>query len=77
MDNYNRASAYNQASATLSHSVQRLLSDQVFRLLVNQVMDYAIFMLTPTGEVATWNAGAQRIKGYPPDEIIGNHFRVF
>ena len=39
--------------------------------------DYAIFMLTPTGEVATWNPGAQRINGYAPDEIIGQHFRTF
>ena len=51
--------------------------DTIFRLLVDQVTDYAIFLLTPTGEVATWNPGAQRIKGYRPEEIIGRHFRNF
>lgn len=52
-------------------------SDIAFRLLVDQITDYAIFLLTPTGEVATWNPGAQRIKGYKPHEIIGKHFRTF
>ena len=41
------------------------------------VTDYAIYMLDPTGHVATWNAGAERIKGYAPNEIIGLHFSVF
>ena len=48
-----------------------------FRLLVEAVKDYAIFMLDPTGRVATWNAGAERIKGYSADEIIGQHFSRF
>lgn len=48
-----------------------------FRLLVQGVTDYAIFMLDPDGRVASWNAGAQRIKGYSPDEIIGAHFSTF
>ena len=52
-------------------------SEQRFRLLVDTVEDYAIFMLDPTGHVTTWNAGAQRSKGYTADEIIGQHFRVF
>ncbi|HEY5419353.1 MAG TPA: PAS domain S-box protein [Marmoricola sp.] len=52
-------------------------SEQRFRLLVDAVEDYAIFMLDPTGHVTTWNAGAQRVKGYTADEIIGEHFRVF
>ena len=52
-------------------------SEQRFRLLVDAVEDYAIFMLDPTGHVTTWNAGAQRSKGYTADEIIGQHFRVF
>jgi PAS domain S-box-containing protein len=52
-------------------------SEERFRLLVEAVQDYAIFMLDPTGRVASWNAGAQRIKGYRSDEIIGQHFRVF
>ncbi len=48
-----------------------------FRLLVEAVEDYAIFMLDPTGHIASWNAGAQRSKGYAAEEIIGRHFRVF
>ena len=48
-----------------------------FRLLVESVKDYAIFMLDPLGRVASWNAGAQRIKGYAPEEILGRHFSVF
>jgi PAS domain S-box-containing protein len=53
------------------------LSDAMFRLLVDSVKDYAIFILDPTGRVATWNPGAQRIKGYSASEIIGRHFSVF
>jgi PAS domain S-box-containing protein len=48
-----------------------------FRLLVQGVTDYAIFMLSPDGYVSSWNSGAQRIKGYMPDEIIGQHFSRF
>src|ERR1700753_1052722 len=49
-------------------------SEEQFRLLVQSVTDYAIFMLDVTGHVASWNAGAQRIKGYAREEIIGRHF---
>ncbi|MDA9519773.1 histidine kinase [Bradyrhizobium sp. CCBAU 11434] len=52
-------------------------SQEQFRLLVQGVTDYAIFMLDPEGYVASWNAGAQRIKGYAPNEIIGSHFSRF
>jgi PAS domain S-box-containing protein len=52
-------------------------SEQQFRLLVHGVTDYAIFMLDRTGRVTNWNAGAQRIKGYLPSEIIGEHFSRF
>ena len=48
-----------------------------FRLLVESVMDYAIFLLDPNGIVMSWNAGAQRIKGYTADDIIGRHFSTF
>jgi PAS domain S-box-containing protein len=51
--------------------------EERFRLLVEGVKDYAIFMLDPFGNVASWNAGAQRIKGYTADEIIGRHFSTF
>jgi PAS domain S-box-containing protein len=52
-------------------------SEERFRLLVEGVKDYAIFMLDPDGRVASWNAGAERIKGYRADEIIGQHFSRF
>jgi PAS domain S-box-containing protein len=52
-------------------------SEDRFRLLVASVRDYAIFMLDPTGRVSTWNTGAERIKGYKADEIIGKHFSTF
>ena len=52
-------------------------SEERFRLLVEGVADYAIFMLDVNGHVATWNVGAQRIKGYSADEIIGQHFSIF
>ncbi|KRB49275.1 histidine kinase [Rhizobium sp. Root708] len=52
-------------------------SEEQLRLLVQGVTDYAIFMLDPKGHVTTWNAGARRIKGYEPDEIIGRHFSEF
>ena len=56
-------------------SLQR--SEEQFRLLVQSVTDYAIFMLDVEGHVSSWNAGAERIKGYLPDEIIGEHFSRF
>jgi len=52
-------------------------SEERFRLLVEGVDEYAIFMLDVNGKVATWNVGAQRIKGYTADEIVGRHFSVF
>jgi len=51
--------------------------DERHRLLVESIGDYAIFMLDTTGHVLTWNAGAQSIKGYTAEQIIGKHFSVF
>ena len=51
--------------------------EDLFRLLVDSVQDYAIFMLDPHGRVTTWNAGAQKIKGYTKNEILGRNFSVF
>ncbi|GEO04984.1 hypothetical protein AAE02nite_26480 [Adhaeribacter aerolatus] len=48
-----------------------------YRLLIENITDYAIFLLDPTGKVATWNAGAKRIKQYTAEEIIGHHFSTF
>jgi len=52
-------------------------SERRFRLMVESVVDYAIFMLDPGGHVASWNPGAERIKGYSPAEIVGEHFSRF
>lgn len=58
--------------------LQRLLeSEERFRLLVEQVKDYAIFILDVKGNVSSWNQGARRLKGYSSDEIIGKHFSTF
>ena len=53
------------------------VAEQRFQLLVNAVTDYAIYMLEPTGHIATWNPGARRFKGYEAREIIGRHFSAF
>jgi PAS domain S-box-containing protein len=52
-------------------------SEESFRLLVEGVKEYAIFMLDPQGYISSWNAGAQRINGYSSEEIIGRHFSIF
>jgi PAS domain S-box-containing protein len=52
-------------------------SEERFRLLVEGVKDYAIFMLDPTGHIVSWNQGAERIKGYAAPEILGRHFAIF
>jgi PAS domain S-box-containing protein len=54
-----------------------LESERRFRLLVQGVTDYAIFMLNPEGQVTNWNTGAERIKGYTAAEIVGQHFSRF
>ncbi|HEX4420054.1 MAG TPA: PAS domain S-box protein [Kofleriaceae bacterium] len=56
---------------------QRRNDNERFRLLVESVQDYAIFILDPEGNVATWNSGAERFKGYRAAEIIGKHFSTF
>jgi PAS domain S-box-containing protein len=64
---------------TERHAAQESLlqSERRYRQLIEAVVDYAIFQLDPSGHVATWNPGAQHIKGYGPDEIIGKHFSAF
>jgi PAS domain S-box-containing protein len=52
-------------------------SDRLYRLLVDSVRDYAIFALDPEGYILTWNAGAEQLKGYSSNEIIGRHFSIF
>jgi PAS domain S-box-containing protein len=60
-----------------SHDLRTLSGEDTARLLVNAVTDYAIYMLDPAGRVASWNAGAERFKGYASHEIIGRHFSAF
>lgn len=52
-------------------------SEERYRLLVESVKDYAIYMLDPEGHVVTWNEGAKRIKGYTAEEVLGRHFSLF
>ena len=52
-------------------------SEESYRLLVESMKDYAIFMLDPEGRIASWNQGAERFKGYRTDEIIGKHYSIF
>jgi PAS domain S-box-containing protein len=67
--------------ATVGGGVQPIHSvgdtEDLFRLLVESVNDYAIFMLDPTGIIRTWNPGAERLKGYAAKDIIGQHFSIF
>jgi PAS domain S-box-containing protein len=73
-----RTSQLEATIAELESSQQELRSsEERFRLLVEDVKDYAIFMLDPEGRVVSWNEGAERIKGYRVWEIIGEHFSVF
>jgi len=65
-----RARVLEKKLATAANAAQ-------FRLLVEEVQDYAIFMLDPSGCVSTWNKGAERIKGYKASDIIGKHFSCF
>jgi PAS domain S-box-containing protein len=64
-------------SAQREAEAELRLVEERFRLLVETVQDYAIFMLDPDGHIASWNKGAQRIKGWSEAEIVGQHFRVF
>jgi PAS domain S-box-containing protein len=71
--------------ALYKHETERLLADErarrhaleEFKLLIDSVKDYAIVMLDTKGRITSWNAGAERIKGYHRDQILGRHFSVF
>ncbi|MDQ9170743.1 PAS domain S-box protein [Oxalobacteraceae bacterium R-40] len=64
-------------SSDLFQVNRTLIDDQRFHLLVSGITDYAIYLLNPKGEISSWNAGAQRFKGYLADEVIGSHFSKF
>jgi PAS domain S-box-containing protein len=74
-----KKSAAHETARDRAHVAEDRLqhSEEQFRLLVTNVLDYAIFMLDPTGHVITWNAGAERINGYRAEEIVGQHFSRF
>ena len=63
------------ANTRLAETIKR--GGPVYQLMIDSVRDYAIFMVDPNGHVASWNQGAERIKGYSSDEVIGQHFSVF
>jgi len=65
-----------QSKTSTGHEALRE-SERHFQLLVQAIKDYAIFMLDPQGRITTWNIGAERIKGYRAEEIVGEHFSRF
>jgi hypothetical protein len=74
-----RATEESRQSARAQEEAERLIRDREarYRVLVESVSDYAIFMLDAKGRVMSWNAGAERIKGYTADEVMGRHFSLF
>jgi len=73
-----RTSQLEATIAELQSNQQELRhSEEIFRLLVEGVKDYAFFMLGPDGRVVSWNEGAERVQGYEVSEVIGEHFSVF
>jgi PAS domain S-box-containing protein len=73
-----RTSQLEASIAELQKNQQELRhSEEIFRLLVEGVKDYAIFMLDPDGRIVSWNEGAERIQGYDVSEVVGEHFSVF
>jgi PAS domain S-box-containing protein len=64
---------------TTRRAAEELLreSEERFRLLIEGVIDYAVYMLDPGGRITSWNSGAQRMKGYTRDEVLGKHFSLF
>jgi rsbT co-antagonist protein RsbR len=66
-----------ESSSPSTSPPKKLGTDDSFRLFVDSVKDYAIVMLDPDGQVVSWNPGAERIKGYRQEEIVGRHFSCF
>lgn len=69
--------ARDEGGPTAAEQATARFADQRFSLMVDAVSEYAVFLLDPEGKVASWNAGAERIKGYAEHEIVGRHFEVF
>jgi PAS domain S-box-containing protein len=75
---YRGAASYFAAGDSMNSSVDRHIEESNhYRLLIDSISDYAIYMLDPTGRVVSWNPGAERFKGYRRDEIVGQHFSTF
>jgi diguanylate cyclase (GGDEF)-like protein/PAS domain S-box-containing protein len=72
-----RGSRRSAADAASASSLPLVQSDEQFRVLVESIVDYAIFMLDADGRIISWNTGAERLKGYREDEIVGQHFSRF
>src|SRR5688500_3975834 len=75
MSGFRTELAYRLRRVTIEPTAQA--GKEEFQLLVDAVQDYAIFMLSPTGEIRTWNRGAARIMGYTADEVLGRNFSLF
>ena len=67
----------NDVTELLDQAAKAEASERTFKLMVRGITDYAIYMLNPDGTVANWNAGAERLKGYSAEEIVGTHFSRF
>src|SRR5688572_26597670 len=67
----------NPLSNSQPRAVVRGVDDVSFRVFIESVRDYALLMLDPTGRIISWNPGAEAIKGYKAEEIIGRHFSAF
>jgi len=76
-DRFRNIAELQQRAEALEKELAGRQREELFRLLVEAVQDYAIFMLDPAGNVSSWNAGAERIKQYSAGEIIGKHFSQF
>src|ERR1043165_1794544 len=63
--------------ASRATEAERVIDPHIYQLMVEQTRDYAVFFLDTEGRIMSWNAGAERIKGYAPEEIIGRHFSTF
>ncbi|HET9418750.1 MAG TPA: PAS domain S-box protein, partial [Chthoniobacterales bacterium] len=68
---------HDQTQARESTQEKLRVSEEQFRVLVESVEEYAIYLLDPQGNVASWNLGAEKLKGYTADEIIGKNFACF
>ncbi len=78
MNKQDPTSPQSKVSANLEKAhVATDAAEEKFSLLVESVRDYAIFLIDPQGQILSWNSGAERIKGYTADEVIGKHFSIF